>query len=128
MALAIDLIGLGIAPEVANRLGYAQVAVNAAGTTQGTATPLKAPSNIIATVTPAASQQGVRLDENAEIGSVVAIVPAADTPLITVYPPTGGTIDALAANAGLAFATANKNALFMKVTATNWRSFISGEA
>lgn len=126
MALSVDLTGVGMPPEQALRLGYELVSVNAAGTTQGTAAAITGNGNIYAVVTPAASQQGVMLPANAEINSVVVIVPTAATPLITVYPPTGGTIDLLAANAGLAFTTANKNAYFVKTSATNWRSFISG--
>lgn len=128
MALSVDLMGIGLPAEQALRLGYQIVSVNAAGTAQGTATPLISNGNLLVAVTPASSQQGVLLPANAEIDSVVEIVPAAATPLITVYPPTGGTIDLLAANVGLAFATANKNARFVKVTATNWRSFVSGAA
>lgn len=128
MAQATDLMGVGLPAEQALRLGSTIVAVNAAGTTQGTATVLSAPGNIVAVVTPAASQQGVMLPVNAELDAEVVIVPTLATPLITVYPPTSGTIDLLAANTGLAFTTANKNARFKKVSATNWRSFVSGAA
>lgn len=128
MALSVDLMGVGLPAEQALRLGFQILPVAAAGTAQGTATPLVAPGNIFAVVTPAASQQGIALPVNAEVGSAVYLAPTAATPLITVYPPTGGTIDLLAANAGLTFTTANKNAVFIKTSPTNWRSFVSGAA
>lgn len=128
MSLAQDLMGVGLPGEQALRLGYELLNINAAGTAQGTATALNGNGNLFAFVTSAASQQGVRLPANAEVNSEVVIVPTVATPLITVYPPTGGTIDLLAANAGLVFTTANKNVRFVKATPTNWRAFISGAA
>jgi len=128
MALAQDLMGVGLPAEQALRLGTERLVVNAAGTTQGTATALNGNGNLFAIVTSAANQQGVQLPANAEINSEVVIVPTVATPLITVYPSTGQSIDLLAANAGLAFTTANKNARFVKTTPTNWRAFVSGAA
>lgn len=127
MSLAQDLMGLGIPAEQALRLGFQNIAVNAAGTAQGTAAAITVnPGNVYALVTPASSQQGVLLPANAEIDSVVVISPTLATPLISIYPSTGQTIDLLGANLPITFATANKNAVFVKRSATNWRSFISG--
>lgn len=128
MSLSKDLTGVGLPPEQALRLGAELLVVNAAGTAQGTATQIKGSGNLFAIVTPAASQQGVQLPATAEINSEVVVIPTLATPLITVYPSTGQSIDLLAANAGLAFTTANKNARFVKTTPTNWRSFVSGAA
>ncbi len=62
MALAIDLNGVGMPPQQSVLVGTQIIAVNAAGTAQGTATQLNAASdgNAIYVVTPGASQQGVR--------------------------------------------------------------------
>lgn len=130
MALAQDLMGVGMPSEQALRIGYQLVNINAAGTAQGTATEITAAQsgNVYAVVVPASNQQGVRLPASAEITTVVAISPTLATPLITVYPSTGQTIDLLSANTGIAFTTANKNAYFVRVSPTNWRSVISGPA
>jgi hypothetical protein len=130
MALAVDLMGVGLPQEQATRIGTSFIPVNAAGTAQGTATELVAAANgnVDYVVTPTASEQGVRLPANAEIGTEVFIYPTAGTPLITIYPASGQTLNILSADTGIAMTTANKNAFLRKTTATNWRVFVSGAA
>lgn len=130
MSLANDLMGVGMPSQQAVLIGTQVLAVNAAGTTQAGATALTAASNGNAAyiVTPAASQQGVVLPANAPIGTTVEIYPSAATPLITIYPATGQTLNILSANTGIAMTTANKNAIVRRMSQTNWRVIISGAA
>lgn len=130
MALATDLMGVGVPSQQAELLGTQIISVNAAGTTQGGATALTAASggNIDYIVTPASSQQGVRLPSSAPIGTLVSIYPTAGTPLLTIYPATGQTLNILSADTGIAMTTANKNAVVKRISQTNWRVFFSGAA
>ncbi|WP_430438997.1 hypothetical protein [Shinella sp.] len=130
MALATDLMGVGMPQQQASLVGTQVISVNAAGTTQGGATGLTAATdgNVDYIVTPASSQQGVRLPTNAPIGTVVSIYPTAGTPLITIYPASGQTLNILSADTGIAMTSANKNAVVKRVSQTNWRVFFSGAA
>lgn len=129
-ALAVDLGGVGLPMEISQLLGYQSIAVSAAGTATGTATVLTAAAsgNVMYTVTTGASQQGVRMPAGAPIGTIVFLDFAAATPLATIYPETGGTLNILSADTGIAMTTANKNCFLIKRSATNWRLNVSGAA
>ena len=89
MPSANSLTALGIAPQAAQALGWNCVAVTAAGTVTGTATVL-APY-VVANVTTAASQTGVRLPAANPGDEVVLNVTSSTTG--NLYPPTGGTLN-----------------------------------
>jgi hypothetical protein len=93
--------------------------ITAAGTTQATATALTADINIITTAT---SGQGVQL-YNGVIGDEQTIYNGTLN-AIYVYPPTGGNVNQLAANAGFTLASYT-GVMVQKVSSTQWIGFLS---
>jgi len=94
-------------------------AVSAAGTTQAGATGLVSNINNVTVVTAAAA--GVRLPTAvAGMRIIVRNSDSADT--LSIYPATGGTINALAANAAFTLAAGSTIEL-MATTATQWYTF-----
>jgi hypothetical protein len=91
-------------------------AVSAAGTTQGTATALTVDYNVITT---AAASSGVVLPTATAGRRIVIVNKGANT--LSIYPATGGTIDALAANAAIQVA-ANGSIELMASSVTQWYS------
>jgi sugar lactone lactonase YvrE len=94
-------------------------AVSAAGTTQGTATALVSNINNVTVVTAAAA--GVRLP-TAVAGMRILIRNSDSADTLNIYPATGGTINALAANAAFTLAAGATTEL-MATTATQWYTF-----
>ena len=87
--------------------------ITAAGSTQGTGTALSKEINIVSSVS---SGQGVVLP-TAVAGMVVTVTNTTGTTL-TVYPASGGTINALASNAGFTMGTTTIQ--FIAPTTTQW--------
>jgi len=94
-------------------------AVSAAGTTQGTATGLVSNINNVTVVTAAAA--GVRLP-TAVAGMRILIRNSDSADTLSIYPATGGTINALAANAAFTLAAGSTIEL-MATTTTQWYTF-----
>jgi hypothetical protein len=94
-------------------------AVSAAGTTQGTATGLVSNINNVTVVTAAAA--GVRLP-TAVAGMRILIRNSDSLDMLSIYPATGGTINALAANAAFTI-IAGATIELMATTATQWYTF-----
>ena len=94
-------------------------AVSAAGTAQGTATALVSNINNVTVVTAAAA--GVRLP-TAVAGMRILIRNSDSADTLNIYPATGGTINALAANAAFTL-TAGSTTELMATTATQWYTF-----
>jgi sugar lactone lactonase YvrE len=94
-------------------------AVSAAGTTQGTATGLVSNINNVTVVTAAAA--GVRLP-TAVAGMRILVRNSDSADTLSIYPATGGTINALAANAAFTLAAGSTIEL-MATTATQWYTF-----
>jgi hypothetical protein len=94
-------------------------AVSAAGTTQGTATGLVSNINNVTVVTAAAA--GVRLP-TAVAGMRILVRNSDSADTLSIYPATGGTINALAANAAFTLAAGSTTEL-MATTATQWYTF-----
>jgi hypothetical protein len=94
-------------------------AVSAAGTTQGTATGLVSNINNVTVVTAAAA--GVRLP-TAVAGMRILIRNSDSADTLSIYPATGGTINALAANAAFTLAAGSTTEL-MATTTTQWYTF-----
>ena len=90
--------------------------ITAAGTTQATAFALINDINVVST---AAASTGVALPTGTVGRRVVVFNRGANA--ITVYPASGGTIDTLALNAGMALPV-NAQAQFYAATATQWYS------
>jgi hypothetical protein len=94
-------------------------AVNAAGTTQGTATGLVSNINNVTVVTAAAA--GVRLP-TAVAGMRILVRNSDSADTLSIYPATGGTINALSVNAAFTLAAGSTTEL-MATTATQWYTF-----
>jgi len=94
-------------------------AVSAAGTTQGTATGLVSNINNVTVVTAAAA--GVRLP-TAVAGMRILIRNSDSADTLSIYPATGGTINALAANAAFTI-IAGATTELVATTATQWYTF-----
>lgn len=127
MALATDLMGLGMPPEQANRLGFSSfTTVVAAGTAQGTATAI-APFVNLVNATTATSQAGVILSNSYDLDMPYVIYNAGPAVALSVYPPTSGLFNGGTANAAIvvpvgAFVTVSR------VTSTLWLASITGNA
>jgi sugar lactone lactonase YvrE len=94
-------------------------AVSAAGTTQAGATGLVSNINNVTVVTAAAA--GVRLP-TAVAGMRILIRNSDSADVLSIYPATGGTINALAANAAFTI-IAGATIELMATTATQWYTF-----
>ncbi len=93
--------------------------ISAAGTTQGTATALTADINVVTTAT---ALQGVQL-YNGVIGDEQTIFNKTLNP-IYVYPPTGATVNQLAANSGFVLASYT-GVMVQKVDTNAWIGILS---
>ena len=117
MALSSDLMGLGMAPALANLEGVTiPAAIAGATTAQATATPLV--SGAIHQVTTGAGQTAVRLPADQPLGAPVGVYVSTATAAL-VFPPTGGNINEGAANASFSVAQA-RLATFVRVSSTKW--------
>lgn len=115
MALAKDIMGGGFSAGQAKALQGNFQTVAAAGTSQATGAAIRA-SNV--TVTSASGTNAVVLP-NADIGDSILLYSSAATNALLVFPPSGGNINAAAANASFS-AAAQTPYYFTKVSATQW--------
>lgn len=112
MARQQNIAALGIPPATAQAIvGRVADDLTATGSTQGTALPLPADIN---RVTTAAASTGVILPPLAT-GGTLGIRPGDEIIVINsganavlVYPPVGGTVNALSANAGFSVAAGGR--------------------
>lgn len=118
MALTVDLIGLGLPPELAGLLGQsALTAVTAAGTTAATAALLSASETLI---TAAVGATGVIFPASASVTRLFFVRnAAASTASAVVYPPLGGNFNGGAANAGIAI-IAGQSILAFRQSTNDW--------
>lgn len=115
MSYPTRCMGVGMAAALTEQVcGDVQDNVTAAGSTQGTATPVSA-VNVI--VTTAAASTGVILPP-AEPGAEV-VVKNLGANAVNVYPAVGGAINALAANAAFSVAAAGQVRLVGR-NSLNW--------
>lgn len=100
-----------------NILDGAAAAVAAAGSSQSDATALTAKINIVSA---ADGTKGVVLPAgDGDTPAVYLVYSSAATNALKVYPPTGGNINAAAANAAHSLA-AQTPALVVRVSSTQW--------
>jgi hypothetical protein len=119
MPLASRLVSAGIPSTAATAiLGTVATGLTAAGTTQATALQLGSDINVCSTV---AASTGVILQAMNPGDEVIVRNGGANA--LLVYPPVGGTINALSANAGYSVATATPNATIRCLTATTFLAF-----
>lgn len=115
MALAREIMGGGFSAGSADAIqGGVNLTVSAAGTTQGTATAITT-SNIY--VSTAAANSGVILPATMQ-GDWLVIFNGGANP-VTVYPPVGAKINALATNGGAILAT-NTACIYFCFSSTQW--------
>jgi len=118
MSTPADLMGLGMAAGLANRIGNNPITVTTAGTSAGAATLMT--GSRMFTLSTAGSQTGGILDSGFSIGAIVYVDCATATTGI-VYPQTGGTI-----NGGSSLSLAqNKSAILWKFSSTAWKSVLT---
>jgi len=122
MPLAKNVMRAGISAGAARSINGNEVqsALTAAGTTQGTAVAMEGDVNVISTAT---TGQGGILSSYAMAGDDQMVYNSTAVDIL-IYPPSGGNVNQLAANAG--FVLPPRTAvLCKKVTATQWVGFLS---
>ncbi|MGM4987419.1 hypothetical protein [Tardiphaga sp. 841_E9_N1_2] len=97
MALAKDLIQVGIPDQAAKRLGYQYGTLTSAGTTSADAAACSATATLVE-VTGAASS-GIKLSADSEVG-MDFVYANTSANAILIYPPTGGQINGDTATTG----------------------------
>jgi hypothetical protein len=114
--LGSDMMGLGMPAALANLTGESIPAPVAGATTaQATATPL---TGTINQVTTASGQTAVLLPSTQPLGTSVHVYVSTATAAL-VFPPVGGAINELSANASTSVAQ-GRLASFVRVSATKW--------
>jgi len=124
MATADNLIGLGVPPEVAKRIGFVPVAIATTASTQGTGA-LRGPGKKLVSATFTTAADAVTLSSDAEIGDEIVIANVSANAGV-IFPPTGGNINGESANASTAIAaqgTTGNAWRFIKLNATRWLGF-----
>jgi len=120
MGIAARMMGGGVSAFQARAInGDVAPTLSAAGTTQGTATSLKASINVITT---AAASSGVILP-SVEIGDEVEIMNLGANAL-TVYPDSGSRVNAIATNGGFSLAI-NTAVKVRRFSSTRWAAYLS---
>lgn len=115
LALTSDLMGLGMAPALAQLAGDSVAAVTAVGTAQAGAAAL---TGTINNVTTSAGQTAVVLPSNWPLASSILVYTNSATTAL-VFPPSGGNINEGAANASVNVAQ-GKATCFVRISATKW--------
>ncbi len=124
MPTASTLIAIGIPPTEAEVLGFSNLTpVGASGTTQGTATAIKAFVTQVE-VTAASNQTGVRLPADVEFMQPYLIFNSSAT-TAQVYPPVGGSINGGSANDPVTLVP-NDALIFVRIDQTRWLGGSSG--
>lgn len=121
MAQKGNLMGSGLPAAAANFIvGDVTSAITATGTSQATSTVVL---NDVNEFTTTASSTGAIIPPGLSRGDKLFVYNIGAQTL-TVYPPVGETINAIAAGSGFSVATA-KTAFFVKVSATRWASLLT---
>jgi len=116
MTTAAKLVALGEWPASANAVAGGDLGNNlsAAGTTQATATPI---GNDIAIFTTVAASSGAILPNQGS--AYITVFNNNATNALSIYPPVGGVINQLAANAAFSVG-ANKSSVFVTPDGVTW--------
>lgn len=120
MSLAKDLTGIGMAPELAFRLGYTSTPKTGVGTAQVGGTLITSNQTIATT---AGGQTAFVLPANAELNVPYLVFNSTATAAL-VFPPSGGAINAAGANASVSIAQ-NLARIFIRISTTVWISFLA---
>lgn len=120
MAAAQNLIGIGLPPAAAARLGFTASTKTGVGTAQAGAAALT--GNLTTLTTSGGATAFVLPAAIAGAGPIIVWNPSATTALI--YPPSGGAIQGGSTDAAFSVAQ-NKTAAFFKVSATAWAALLT---
>lgn len=119
MAFISRIQGSGISGGAAGAIaGDAATGITAAGSTAGTSTQMSAVYNVVGTV--ASGAAGVKLPGPTETSAFVMVANDDSADTLTVYPPTGSTIDGSASTT----IAAGKRRFFVGTSATTWVSLL----
>jgi hypothetical protein len=118
MALAKDLMGVGVQAEAANRLGFTVASIAAAGSSASDATAIGKNETLVM-VSPTGGSQGVKLPSDAELGIPYVIGNLTSTAAL-IYPPTSGQINGDTATSGTVPLTARGTTICIRVDSVNW--------
>lgn len=119
MPTETDLVGLGVAPQLAQSLGNQPNVVTCAGTAQGTATTILTKNSELSA---ASSQTGAIIPSTAHIGSPYFVFTSSSTSAV-VYVPSGHYLNGTQ-NAGLTVAQ-NKGAILWQYKKNYWASVLT---
>lgn len=117
MALAKDLMQVGIADHAAERIGFTVGSLTSAGTTSADAAQASATATLVQ-VTGAASS-GIKLSANAEVG-VTYVYGNVSANAILIYPPTGGQINGDTATTGTVPLAARGTTMCIRTGVNSW--------
>lgn len=117
MALAKDLMQVGIADQAALLIGSQQASVTAAGTTNADATVLLKTQTLV-TVTGTAAQ-GVMLPADAPLG-VPYVLGNTSANALLVYPPASGQINGDTATTGTSPLVARGSNIYIRTGTNAW--------
>lgn len=121
MALAVDLMGVGLPQEQATRLGLADVTTLAGvGTAQSGGAAIRTTNTKLTT---SSGQTAAVLPSDAELFLPYLVRNSTSTTGL-VYPPSGATINAASADASVSIAQ-NLARIFIRVGALTWISFLT---
>lgn len=114
-ALANDLVGLGMPPVLASRVGVTVRSITGAGTAQGGSSPTVYGGDVCL-LTTAASQTACTLDSAFPVGETAEVYTITATTGL-LFPPSGCTIDNGSADASVNIAQ-NKGRMIRRVSTT----------
>lgn len=119
MALAKDLMQVGIPDQAALRLGFQIASVAATGSSSSDAAVLLKSQTLVTTTGSAST--GLKLAADMELG-VPIIIANLDGNAKLIYPPTGGQINGDTASTGTVPLTARGTCIVTRIDTTNWCS------
>jgi len=123
MSLAVDLMGVGLPQEQATRLGFsALTTIAGVGTAQVGAAAIPGQTNNVLATTAGGATAFV-LPSDAEL-EVPYFVTNSSATAALIFPPSGGAINAAAADASVSIAQ-NLARIFIRKSATRWVSFLA---
>lgn len=117
-----DLVGLGVPPALAARLGWDPKAITGVGTAQGGTSPVVF-AGTVNRLTTAGGATACTIDSAFPVGQM-AIVQTISATTGLLFPPTSGVINNGSANASFSVAQ-NKTALIYRYDATNFVVILS---
>ncbi len=121
MPLTVDLMGVGLPQQQASRLGTTQISTLAGVGTAQTGAAAITTDNTLATT--AGGATAFVLPSTTSIDNEIWVTNSSATAAL-VFPPSGGTINAAAADASVSIAQ-NLARVFIRKSSTRWISFLT---